>query len=174
MIEIKRKTLKYVMGKAVGFQIDQVILPNKKKAMREFLDHPGAVAVLPLLPHNKIIMVQQYRYPVREKTWEIPAGKLSRGENPLSCVKRELQEETGYTAKKFKRLLSFWPTAAFANEIIHLYVAKNLTPGKPHLDEDEFVETRIWTLSQAYKAIRSGRIKDSKTIIALLYRRGAS
>src|ERR1051326_7323418 len=103
----------FFKGKAVNFRVDQVRLPNGKKATREYLDHPVAVAVIPLIGKNKVVMVRQYRHPVGEITWELPAGKLAKGESPLPCVRRELQEETGYTARRIKKLLSFWPTAAF-------------------------------------------------------------
>lgn len=157
-----------VTGRAVAFNIDTVRLPNRKLAMREYLDHPGAVAVIPVLDRNRVVMVTQYRHPVQEITWELPAGKLDKGENPLSCVKRELQEETGYTAKKIRKLLSFWPTAAFANEIIHIYVAKSLTPGRHNPDDDEFLRCETWPLSKALRLVKTGKIKDSKTIIGLL------
>ncbi len=157
-----------VAGDAVSFHIDTVRLPNGKKAKREYLDHPGAVAVIALAKKNQIVFVKQYRHAVGEITWEIPAGKLYRGENPLQCVKRELEEETGYTAKRFKKLISFWPTAAFANEIIHVYIAHGLKSGKPNPDQDEFLECALWPLSKAIKAIRSGKIKDGKTLIGLL------
>jgi 8-oxo-dGTP pyrophosphatase MutT (NUDIX family) len=94
--------------------------------------------------------------------------KLVMGENPLACVKRELEEETGFRAKKIKRLISFWPTAAFANEVIHIYQATKLEKGVFHPDEDEFLGCEVWTLAQARRAVRSGKIKDSKTIIAVL------
>jgi ADP-ribose pyrophosphatase len=168
LIETFQKRKALVKGKAVHFRIDQVRLPNRKSATREYLDHPGAVAVVPLLPGNKIVLVRQFRYPVNEVTWELPAGKLAKGENPLSCVRRELQEETGYKGKHFKRLMSFWPTAAFANEVIHIYVAKDLKPGPNNPDDDEFIHAVVWPLSKALRAIRTGKIKDSKTIIGVL------
>ncbi len=162
------KRLKFVEGRAVDFRIDSVRLPNEKEAIREYLDHPGAVAVLPFLSPGKIILVRQYRYPVGEITWEIPAGKLDKRENPLACVKRELAEETGYTAARVTKVLSFWPTAAFANEIIHIYEARNLKKGKANPDADEFLSARVWNLSDALGLIGKGKIKDSKTLIALL------
>lgn len=166
--EKKIRNQRLFRGKAVHFRIDQIRLPNGKKAIREYLDHPGAVAVLPLLGKDKVILVRQFRYPVNTMTWEIPAGKLARGENPLACVKRELQEETGYTARSWKKLLPYWPTAAFSNEVIHIYVARGLKPGKTNPDEDEFVESRVWPLKKAITAARQGKIRDSKTVIALL------
>jgi ADP-ribose pyrophosphatase len=170
-MKLKEKFLKkqfHFSGKAVSFRIDQIRLPNGKKATREYLDHPGAVGIIPVLKNGDIVMVRQYRHPVREITWEIPAGKLDRKEPLLLCARRELQEETGYTSGKITKLLSFWPTAAFANEVIHIYVAKNLKPGKPNTDEDEFLNTEIWSLKKGLQAVKNGKIKDSKTIIALL------
>ncbi len=171
-MKLKEKFIKRIyekQGRAVGFRIDEVLLPNGKKGTREYLNHPGAVAVIPVIGKDNIVMVQQYRHPVGEITWEIPAGKLDKGEAPLKSIKRELKEETGYVAGSFGKLLSFWPTSAFANELIHIYVAKNLKPGSIGLDDDEFVQTKIWPLKTLLKFIRQGKIKDSKTIIALLY-----
>jgi ADP-ribose pyrophosphatase len=145
-----------------------VRLPNGKTAIREYLDHPGAVAVLASPAPGKILMVKQFRHPVREITYEIPAGKLAMGENPLACVKRELEEETGFRAKKIKRLISFWPTAAFANEIIHIYLATGLVKGKQNLDEDEFLGCEAWPLAKILRYIKTGKIKDSKTQVGIL------
>jgi ADP-ribose pyrophosphatase len=162
------RRLKQVNGNAVNFRIDEVRLPNNKRAQREYLDHPGAVAVVAFPSPGKILMVKQFRHPVGEITWEIPAGKLAKGENPLACVKRELEEETGFRAGRVKKLIAFWPTAAFANEVIHIYTATHLKPGVLRPDEDEFLGCETWPLSKAVRFIKSGKIKDSKTIIAVL------
>ncbi|MCG3205318.1 MAG: Methanol dehydrogenase activator [Elusimicrobia bacterium] len=162
------KRIKEIQGRAVGFRIDQVQLPNGHVANREYLNHPGAVAVLPIVAPGRIIMVRQFRHPVGEITLEIPAGKLDKGEMPLTCVKRELEEETGYKAGRIKKLLSFWPTAAFANEVIHVYVADKLFKGRFNPDEDEFLSCKVYSLKTLLRSIQQGKIKDSKTIIALL------
>jgi ADP-ribose pyrophosphatase len=156
-----------IWGHAVGFRIDEVRLPNGKTAVREYIDHPGAVAVVPVLPNGRIVMVQQYRYPVQERTWELPAGKLGRGENPDRCVRRELQEETGYRAGRIKRLMSYWPTPAFANEVIHLYIATGLKRGRANPDDDEFLGTKAWKESDLMRAVWNGGIRDSKTLVGL-------
>lgn len=161
------RRLTEIQGTAVGFRIDQVRLPNDKTAKREYLNHPGAVAVV-AIHKNNIVFVKQYRHPVQKITWEIPAGKLAKGENPLSCVKRELEEETGFKAKRFKKIISYWPTAAFANEVIHIYLAKNLTIGSVNPDDDEFIAHELWPVKKALRAIQLGRIKDSKTVIGIL------
>ncbi|MBI4349065.1 MAG: NUDIX hydrolase [Elusimicrobia bacterium] len=155
-------------GRAVNFRVDRVRLPNGMIATREFMDHPGAVGVVPLLPGGRVVMVRQYRYPVAETTYELPAGKLDAGENPLACVRRELREETGYTASSVKSLLDYWPTPAFANEVLHMYVARGLKPGRMTPDEDEFIAAEAVPVSRALRWIFSGRIRDSKTVIGIL------
>lgn len=162
---VRRKT--EVRGRAVGFRIDEIRLPDGKPAVREYLDHPGAVAVIALIG-DRVLMVRQYRYPVGQETWEIPAGKLDAKEKPLDCVRRELEEETGYRAGRVRKLLSFWPTAAFANEVIHVFVADRLTKGVANPDDDEFLSCRAWPLKKVYAAIERGGIRDSKTMIGLL------
>jgi len=162
------KRLREIRGNKVGYRVDRIRLPNGKTAVREYLTHPGAVAVIALLGKNRIVMVRQYRHPVRRVTLEIPAGKLDKKEKPLDCVKRELKEETGFTAGRIRKLLSFWPTAAFADEIIHIYVATGLKPGKTNPDDDEFLRCEIWPVKKVFQAIKKGRIKDAKTLIALL------
>jgi ADP-ribose pyrophosphatase len=155
-------------GNAVNFDVDTVRLPNGKLATREFMNHPGAVGVVPFLDKDTVVMVRQYRHPVREVTLELPAGKLDAGESPLTCVKRELAEETGYTAKTIKPLLQYWPTPAFADEVLHLYVATGLKPGRIHADDDEFIEAVHVPFKKAVKMIFDGKIRDSKTVVALL------
>lgn len=155
-------------GRAINFRVDTIRLPNGKLATREFMDHPGAVGVVPFLDKDTVVMVRQYRYPVGEVTLEIPAGKIDKGEALLTCVKRELREETGYAARKIVRLVQYWPTPAFANEILHLYVAEGLEPGKMNTDDDEFLRCVTVPFQKALKMALSGEIKDSKTIIGLL------
>ena len=170
------KILHSYKGKAVGFRSDEILLPNKKKAVREYLDHPGAVAVIPFLdsPRKKnllkcrVVMVKQFRYPVGEITEEIPAGKLDKKEKLEKCLVRELKEETGFTAKKFGKLVSYWPTPAFANEIIHIYWAEGLTKGEMSPDEDEFLACKTETFGNLLRKVQTGKIRDSKTIIAIL------
>jgi len=155
-------------GRAVNFVVDEVRLPDGKRATREYMDHPGAVAVVPFLDGETIVLVRQYRHPVGQVTYEIPAGKLDKGERPLPCLRRELREETGYTAGKITPILEYWPTPAFANELIRIYRAERLKPGKVSPDDDEFIEAEAVPLRRALDWVFSGRIRDSKTVIALL------
>ncbi len=155
-------------GKAVGFRADTIRLPDGRARNREYLTHPGAVGVLAFASPSKILLVKQYRYPAGEFTLEIPAGELSKGEDPLDCVRRELEEETGFVAAKIKKLLSYWPTAAFSNEIIHLYVAQGLRPTRMNPDDDEYIELVTLSPARLGALIRAGQIQDSKTLIAYL------
>ena len=158
----------FYQGRAVDFHVDTVRLPNKKTATREYLHHHGAVGVLPFLDQDTVVLVRQYRYPVGEVTLEMPAGKLEPGEDRLVCIKRELREETGYTARRIRHLIDYWPTCAFSDELLRLYIADGLQPGKHSPDSDEFIEAVTMPYKKALDLVWKGRIKDSKTVIALL------
>lgn len=168
LLEKRLERTEVFSGKAVNFRADSVLLPDGKTATREFLDHPGAVAVLPVAGNGDIILVRQFRYPVGETTLEVPAGKLhGETDEPLERAKAELREETGYTASAFRFLLSFWPTPAFSNEVLHIFAASGLKAGKASPDEDEFIRAVRVPFGRTAALIRSGAIKDAKTIIAL-------
>lgn len=153
-------------GKVISLQVDTVMLPDGKLATREVVRHPGAVAVLAI--HNdKMLVVDQYRQPLGRCEVEIPAGKLERGEDPLEAAKRELKEETGYSCGSIRKLHSFYTSPGFADEIIHLYLAENLTEGDMKPDEDEFLDMFEITLEEAYRLIDEERISDAKTIMAV-------
>jgi ADP-ribose pyrophosphatase len=154
-------------GKVIKLQVDEVRLPNGKTAKREIVKHSGAVAILPLTNDNKMIVVEQYRKPLERSIVEIPAGKLEPGENPDDCAHRELQEETGFTAKQINHLCSFYTSPGFADEILHLYIAEGLMEGEASPDQDEFIEYRAISLEEAYEMIRTGEIRDAKTIMAV-------
>lgn len=157
-----------VRGLAVGFRIDRIRLPDGTSAGREYLTHPGAVGVLAFPKPGRVLLVKQYRYPVGEFTLEIPAGKLAKGEDPADCVKRELEEEAGYRARRVKRLVQFWPTPAFSDEVLHLFVATDLVKTKANPDDDEYLEVVDVSVRNLERLIRRGRIRDSKTLIAYL------
>ncbi|MBI5883965.1 MAG: NUDIX hydrolase [Elusimicrobia bacterium] len=168
LVETLARKVEVYHGRIVNFRADRVRLPNGKPALREYMDHPGAVAAVPLLGRGRVVLVRQYRFPVRETTLELPAGKFDGRENPLACVRRELREETGYSARKIKKLLDFWPTPAFANERLTIYLAEGLIPGALDPDPDEFLEVVVLPFREALRMVRCGGIRDSKTVIGLL------
>jgi len=155
-------------GKILTIRCDTVELPNGKEASRELVVHPGAVAVVPVRNDGKIILVRQYRYPIDKITLEIPAGKLDQGEEPDDCVRRELEEETGYKANTIRKLASVYTTPGFTNEIIHLYIAEDLIMTEQCPDEDEFLNAEAYTRSDIKKMIADGTINDAKSMLGLL------
>ncbi len=169
---MKEKTLSEKLiykGRILDLIVKEVLMPDGKKATRETIDHGGVIAVIPFLKNGKIIMVRQFRKAAEKMTLEVPAGRMDPGETPLQAVHRELREETGYTAKKIKKLLSFYPAIGYSTEKIHLYTAHDLTMTEPDPDEDEFIEVEELSLAQALKKIDKGEIIDSKSILGLLY-----
>jgi ADP-ribose pyrophosphatase len=169
IIEKLIKKNKVYGGLAVNFFCDDIQLSNSAVAKREYAEHPGGSAILPFVDKQNIVLVKQYRYPINQITYEIPAGKIDKGETPIKCARRELKEETGYKAKRLEALLSFYPTAAFSTEILYIFVAFDLKDGKENLDEGELLSKEIVSFKNAIKMIKNAKIKDSKTIIALLY-----
>ncbi|MDE3839478.1 ADP-ribose pyrophosphatase [Bacillus methanolicus] len=165
------KTEQIFSGRVVKLQVDDVELPNGQTSKREIVRHPGAVAVIAITNENKIVMVEQYRKPLEKSIVEIPAGKLEKGEDPRVTALRELEEETGYECEQMEWLISFATSPGFADEIIHLYVAKGLSKKEnaAGLDEDEFVDLIELTLDEALQYIKEKRIYDSKTVIAVQY-----
>jgi len=155
-------------GKIVHLFCDTVRLPNGKEATREVIRHVGAAAVVPLTDEGNVILVRQYRYPFSQVMLEIPAGKLDIGEDPMDCAKRELIEETGYDAKEFVYLGAFYPSVAMLNEVIHLFLAKNMTFRETNLDEDEFLHVEQRPLGEVVEAVMRGEIPDGKTQTAIL------
>lgn len=141
---------------------------NGKEAWREVVHHPGASAVVASDEENRIIMEKQFRYALNDYLLEIPAGKLDAGEDPLVCAKRELEEETGIVASEWISLGTIATSPGFCNEVIHLYVAKGLSKGEIHWDEDEYVEVERYTFDELLQRIKEEKIKDSKSLSALL------
>lgn len=156
-------------GRIIKVKVDEVLLPNGKTAKREIVNHQGAVAVIPLTEDGKLIAVRQFRKPLEKVIVEIPAGKLEPGEDPLSCAKRELEEETGYTAEQYEKLSAFYTSPGFADELLHVYVATGLVKGESRPDEDEFVDVLEMTLEEAHERHKAGEICDAKTVVALFY-----
>ena len=155
---------------------DQVSLPDGNQAVREYLTHPGAVAIVAVLDDGRVLMERQYRYPIAKACLEIPAGKLDPKEDHLLCAQRELAEETGYTATKWSFIRRIHPVISYSTEFIDLYLAEGLVSGKSHLDEEEFLDVFAAPLEQLLEWVEQGEITDVKTTIATYwldrYRRG--
>ncbi|MDE5556397.1 MAG: NUDIX hydrolase [Ruminococcus sp.] len=147
---------------------DTAELENGESAVRDVLLHSGGVCIIPVTENNEIFMVKQFRYPFREVTTEIPAGKLEKGENHYDCGKRELLEETGCICTEYIYLGEIYPTPAYNTEIIHVYLAKGLEYEKQNLDPDEFLDVEKIPLTDALKLVMDGTIKDAKTQVAIL------
>jgi ADP-ribose pyrophosphatase len=148
---------------------DMARLPDGSEAAREYIRHPGAVAIVPLFGDGSILLERQFRYPHARDFIEIPAGKVDPGEAQLETAKRELLEETGYAAGEWTRLGVIHTAIAYTDEAIELYLARKLTQGKSRLDAGEFLETFVVPFSEAIGMIRDGRITDAKTVTALLW-----
>jgi len=154
-------------GKIIDLSVETVTLPNGATADLELIAHPGASAVVPLKDDQSVVMIRQYRHAVGGYIYEIPAGKLHPGEDPRECAIREVEEEVGYKVGALEPLLSFFTTPGFTDEIIHIYLGKDLTPGKQDLGEDEVLEIIEMPLVNTIELINDGSIKDGKTIIGL-------
>ncbi len=165
------KSEKIFSGKIISLQVDDVELPNGKYSKRELIKHPGAVGVIAITNDGKIVMVEQYRKALERDVVEIPAGKLEKGEEPSLCAKRELEEETGYVCESLDWLISFYTSPGFADELVHLYVARGLEKKEDAAppDEDEFVTLVELTLEEALEYIEERKIYDAKTAYAVQY-----
>src|SRR5690606_13583506 len=148
---------------------DTVRLPDGRQGTREYIVHPGAVVIIPLLEDGRVLMERQFRYPVGRVMTEFPAGKLDPGEDPLACAKRELLEETGYTAKEWASAGAMHLAISYSTEIIHIFFARGLVAGTAQLDQDEFLEVRATAPDELAEACRSGRVTDAKTLTCTLW-----
>lgn len=155
-------------GKIISVHNDTVTMENGTTANREVVEHPGGVAVVGLTDDNEILMVRQFRYPYKETIYEIPAGKLEKGEDPLEAGKREFLEECGATASVFEPMGEIYPTPGYCSEIIRLFYAQGIEFGEQNLDDDEFLEVVKMPLNECLDKILSNEIKDAKTIIGVL------
>ena len=169
LIETKISSENIYDGTLLHVKKDKVELPNGDISYREWIKHPGASAVIPVTDNNEIILVRQYRYPIQSLTMEIPAGKLDvAGEDPLECAKRELEEETGYSAQEYQFLTKLATTVGFSDEFIYIYAARGLKAGQQHTDEDEFINVVTVPLDKAVEMVHSGEILDGKSVVAIL------
>ena len=153
-------------GKILKLNVDSVLLPDGKTAKREYINHSGGSAVL-YVENNRVLLVRQFRYAYGREIYEIPAGKLEKGEDPAVTAKRELEEETGYVAKDLKELFKLYPTPGYSDEIIYVYIAENCSLSHTDPDDDEFVECEFIEIEKVCKMIESGEICDAKTVAAV-------
>ena len=169
LIEKKVESVTLHEGKFLTVKCDTVELPDGKHATREFVEHPGAVMILPLFDDGRVLLERQFRYPIGKVLVEFPAGKIDPNEDELTCAKRELQEETGYTAREWFFLTRIHPVISYSTEFIDLYLARGLTEGERKLDDGEFLESFIAGQAELIDWVKSGRISDVKTIIGVFW-----
>lgn len=169
LVEVQTHSQEIFDGAVLHVFKDTVTLPNGMPATREVIRHVGAVAIVPLTEDGKVIIERQFRYPLNRVVTEIPAGKLDcPTEDRLSAAKRELEEETGYTAQDWVSLGDYYPVAAYSDERITIYLARGLQLGQRNLDEDEFLNFEAIPLDQLVEDVMAGHITDGKTQVAIL------
>lgn len=156
-------------GSFLKVQRDQVRLPDGKSAVREYIKHPGAVVILPLFDDGSVLLERQFRYPLDQVFIEYPAGKIDPNEDSLVCAKRELQEETGYTAKDWQFVCTIHNAIAYSDEHLDIYLARGLVEGESNLDDEEFLETVKLPFSDVMEFVHQGKITDVKTIIGTFW-----
>ncbi len=156
-------------GNLLKVHRDTVRLPDGSQGEREYIRHPGAVAIVALTDERKLLLERQYRYPPRREFIEIPAGKIDPGEHHLATAQRELLEETGYVAEEWTRLCVLHTAIGYTDEAIELYLARKLTLKGRQLDPGEFLETFLLPFDEAVAMVRDGRISDVKTVAAILW-----
>lgn len=147
---------------------DHALDPGGFEIKRAIVQHPGSAVMMAVDDRKRILLVRQYRLPARQYMWELPAGKMDEGETPLQAAKRELIEETGFRAKKWTKLVKFYPSPGFLAETMTIFVATDLTEGEAQPMEDERIEKRWFTRKEIEDAIRKGKIQDSKTMVGYL------
>jgi ADP-ribose pyrophosphatase len=171
------KSSRVYSGKIISLDVDSVRFPDGSLGELEMIRHSGASAIVPFLSdprgeNPQVLMIRQYRYAADGYLYEIPAGRLDKGENPRDCAARELKEETGCTAEHFDHLLTIYTTPGFTDERIHLFMATGLVAGETKHEVDEFLDLHPMRLSRALEMIEAGEIQDAKTVIGLLFAAG--
>lgn len=156
-------------GRVFVVRRDRVVEPTGLRVTREIVAHPGSVVVLPVLSDGRIVLIRQYRYAAGEYLWELVAGHKEPREKPIEGARRELQEETGYRARQLRKLLEFFPSPGLLGERMDIFLARGLTKGAPRPEDDEKISQRIVTLPEAKRWIRTGKIRDAKSIAGILY-----
>jgi ADP-ribose pyrophosphatase len=169
LIERKTGSTELFKGRLLHAFRDTVRLPNGAQATREYVVHPGAVVMIPMLDDGRLVLERQFRYPMQRVMIEFPAGKLDRGEDPLECAKRELLEETGYVAREWARAGLMHPVISYSTEFIDIWFARGLTLQESKLDEGEFLEVVLATPDELLAWCRDGRVTDAKTLVGAFW-----
>jgi ADP-ribose pyrophosphatase len=169
LIETRLDGEQLLKGRLLDVRRDRVQMPDGAIATREYIVHPGAVMVLPVFDDGRVLVERQFRYPIDKVVIEYPAGKLDPNEGALACAKRELREETGYTAREYVFLTRIHPIISYSTEFIEIYLARGLTAGERKLDEGEFLELFTATVPEVSEWVRTGKITDVKTIIGTFW-----
>ncbi len=169
LAEIKQSTARAYQGSFLHVEKDLVTLPDGQTVTREYIKHPGAVVILPLLEDGSVLLERQFRYPLNQVFLEFPAGKIDPGEDHLECAKRELKEETGYTASDWSFVCTIHNAIAYSDEHLDIYLARGLTAGEAQLDAEEFLETFRVPVSEVMECVRQGLITDVKTVIGAFW-----
>lgn len=155
-------------GRIITLYNEEVKLPSGRVTKLDIVSHPGAAAIVPVMDDGRYILLRQYRHASGGYLYEIPAGTLNKDEEPLDCAKRELIEETGYSAKNFSKMIAIHTTPGFSNEVIHLYKATGLKEAETKFDFDEIIEVEIFTRDEVERMIKAGKITDAKSLVGLL------
>jgi ADP-ribose pyrophosphatase len=156
-------------GPVFGIRRDELVEPGGVRTTREMITHSGSVVVLPVLPDGRVLLIRQYRHAARQFLWELVAGRVDEGESPRKAAARELIEETGYRAKRFRIFMDFFPSPGFLEEKMFILLAKGLTEGIAQPEEDEKIESRAYERKELEQMIQKRIIRDGKTIAGLLY-----
>lgn len=169
LTEKKIRTKVAYKGFFLQVQKDEVSLPNGRKTFREYIKHPGASMIIPILPNGNLVMIQQFRYPLKKVFLEFPAGKIDKGETALATAKRELKEETGYIAKNWRHLTTIHPVIGYANEKIEIFLAQNLLQKEIQLDKDELLENVVVAPEELMDLVKKSKITDVKTQVGVFW-----
>ena len=155
-------------GLITSTTLDRVVLQNGEHTLREVVEHPGGVTIIPIDEEGYVYCVRQFRYPMSEHLLEMPAGKLEQSEEPLQCAIRELSEETGISAKEYVDLGKVYPSPGFCRETLYIYMARGLSFGTPHPDTNEFLDVEKLHIDELVRLVMANEITDAKTVIAVL------
>lgn len=168
LVEQTLTSQKVFSGRLLHVYFDEVALPDGTTSTREWIKHPGASAVVPVFKNGDVMLVRQFRYPVSQVFYEVPAGKIDPDETADSTAERELREEAGLSCKNFQHIGHYYPGIGYSDEIIHLYTAWNITSVEQKVDDDEFLIKERLPLQKAFDMVHNGEISDGKTMVAIL------